>query len=43
MDFFDLLRNGIFEMVVESRRKGRVSIALNATVIAIIPRRKSDS
>jgi hypothetical protein len=40
MDFFDLLGNKILEMVVESRRKGSVSIALNATFIAIIP--KSD-
>jgi hypothetical protein len=38
--FFDLLGNEILEMVEESRRKGRVSGALNATFIALIP--KSD-
>jgi hypothetical protein len=38
--FFDLLGNDILEMVEESRRKGRVSGALNATFIALIP--KSD-
>jgi hypothetical protein len=38
--FFYLLGNDILEMVEETRRKGRVSSALNATFIALIP--KSD-
>jgi hypothetical protein len=40
LPFFDLLGNDILEMVEESRRKGRVLGALNATFIALIP--KSD-
>jgi hypothetical protein len=39
--FYDILGNDILEMVEESRRKGWVSGALNATFLALIP--KSDS
>jgi hypothetical protein len=35
---FDLLGNDILELVEESRRKGRVLGALNATFIALIPK-----
>jgi hypothetical protein len=38
--FFDLLGEDILGLVEESRRKGRVSGALNATFVALIP--KSD-
>jgi hypothetical protein len=40
LDFFDLLGNDLLEVVEESRRLGKVSGALNATFIALIP--KSD-
>jgi hypothetical protein len=39
--FFDILGDDILEMVEESRRKGRVTGALNATFLALIP--KSDN
>jgi hypothetical protein len=36
--FFDLLGNDILEMVEETRRKGRVSGAMNATFLSLIPK-----
>jgi hypothetical protein len=36
--FFDLVGNDILDMVEETRRKGRVSGALNATFLALIPK-----
>jgi hypothetical protein len=42
--FFDLVGNEILEMVEETRRKGRVNGALNATFLALIPKsNKPDS
>jgi hypothetical protein len=38
LDFFDLLGEDILGLVEESRRKGRVSGALNATFVALIPK-----
>jgi hypothetical protein len=38
LDFFDLVGDEIVEMVEESRKKGRVSGALNATFLALIPK-----
>jgi hypothetical protein len=39
LSFFDLLGNELLEAVEESRRKGRVSGAPNATFLALIPKR----
>jgi hypothetical protein len=38
LTFYDILGNDILEMVEESRRKGWVSGALNATFLALIPK-----
>jgi hypothetical protein len=36
--FFDILGNDLVDMVEESRKKGWVSGALNATFLALIPK-----
>ena len=38
LDFFDILSDELVEMIEESRKKGRVSRALNATFLSLIPK-----
>jgi hypothetical protein len=38
LDFFDILGDELVEMIEETRKKGRVSGALNATFLALIPK-----
>jgi hypothetical protein len=43
LDFFYLMGDKIVEMVEESIKKGRVSEALNATFLALIPKSENPS
>jgi hypothetical protein len=41
--FFDIVGDELLEVVEESRLRGRVSGALNATFIALIPKKENPS
>jgi hypothetical protein len=39
LEFFDLLGHELLEVVEESRVKGKINGALNATFVALIPKK----